>query len=198
LRPRGRNEPGWSSLTSAPDRKSAADEANVAYLHHLGPRGNLESALLARMDYTLCHLLNRMDKNMMQHSVEARVPFLDPAVVGLVLNLPLEARVGPWSKGLLRDVARRVLPWDMAYRQKIYGMDFDAAGWIEAAADPGFLGDGVLRDVLRMPRHDLQAQLEASHKADRVRIWSAEVWCRSMLAGQSVQSIESELWPAGP
>jgi asparagine synthase (glutamine-hydrolysing) len=198
LRPGKRNEPGWSSLTSAPDRRPAANEAKAAYLHHRGSRGDLESALLGRMDYTLCHLLNRMDKNMMQHSVEARVPFLDPAVVGLVLNLPLESRVGPWSKGLLRDVARRMLPCDLAYRQKIYGMDFDAGAWIEAAAEPRFLTDGVLRDVLDMGRHDLRAQLEASRKADRVRIWSAEVWCRSILAGQSVRSIESELWRAGP
>ena len=92
--------------------------------------------LLSHLDYSLCWLLNRMDKNVMQASVEARVPFLEPAVVELVLNLPLEARVGPWSKGILRDVARRVLPWSIAHRPKIYGMAFDARTWIEEAANP--------------------------------------------------------------
>jgi hypothetical protein len=31
-----------------------------------------------------------------------------------------------------------------------------------------------------------------------VRLWSAEVWCRSTLAGQSIEQIEQELWLDGP
>jgi asparagine synthase (glutamine-hydrolysing) len=185
-------------LTDAQDAAVSLDDARAAYQHHPGARGELEAMLLARMDYTLCHLLNRMDKNMMQHSVEARVPFLSPALVDLVLNLPLESRTGPWSKGILRDVARRVLPWEIAHRPKIYGMGFDAGTWIEAAADPEFINDGMLRDVLRLSRQALDEQLTAAGKATRIRIWSTEVWCRSVLAGQSTASIEADLWLNGP
>ena len=53
-----------------------------AYMHHAGPRGALEETLLRDLDLTLSHLLNRMDKNMMQVSVEARVPLLDPREIG--------------------------------------------------------------------------------------------------------------------
>ena len=166
----------------------------AAYAHHDGGRGNLEAALLSQLDYSLCWLLNRMDKNVMQASVEARVPFLEPDVVKLALNLPLEARVGPWSKGILRDVGRKVLPWSIAHRPKIYGMAFDARTWIEEAANPGFLTDGILRDTLQIPQDEFDNVIAAGNHVVRVRLWSAEVWCRSMFAGHSIQQIEQDLW----
>ena len=87
-----------------------ADGAARACGHHAGVRGELEAALLGGLSLgTLPLLLNRMGKNAMQWSVETRVPFLDPELVELVLNLPLEQRVGPEPKGLLRDVARMAL-----------------------------------------------------------------------------------------
>jgi asparagine synthase (glutamine-hydrolysing) len=198
LRARGRTEPGWSSLTAAEEAGLTEAEARAAYRHHPGPRGELEATLLYRMSYTLCHLLNRMDKNLMQYSVEARVPFLDPILVKHVVNLPLQVRVGPWSKGILRDIARRLLPVQIAHRPKVYGMTFDAGVWIEAAADARFLYDGMLRDILGITRQDLSEQLAMARKASRVRIWSTEVWCRFMLGRQSVSSIEADLWHGGP
>jgi asparagine synthase (glutamine-hydrolysing) len=198
LRARRRTEPGWSSLSHDPAFGSIHAAATQAYAHHGDPHRAVEADLLSHMDYTLGHLLNRMDKNMMQHSVEARVPFLDPAVVGFVLNLPLEMRVGPWTKGLLRDVARRLLPIDVAHRPKVYGMDFDAGVWIDAAADRRFLSDGLLRDLVRITRAEFEGLVAATTGADRVRVWSTEVWCRALLAGQPLPAIEAELWPSGP
>ena len=46
----------------------------------------------------LPQLLNRMDKSLMAGSVEARVPFLDPEVVALALNLPPRARRARWPR----------------------------------------------------------------------------------------------------
>lgn len=198
VRARRRAEPVWSTLSRTPEAEALDREAWAAYAHHTAAHATIEAALLSRLDYTLSHLLNRMDKNMMQCSVEARVPFLDPRLVNLVLNLPVEARIAPWSKGILRDVARRLLPRDIAHRPKIYGMDFNAGAWIEEAADEAFLLDGLLREVLGVTRHALREEVAASDRALRVRIWSAEIWCRAMLAEQSVTSIERELWPAGP
>lgn len=130
----------------------------------------------------------------MQASVEARVPFLEPDVVKLVLNLPLEARVGPWNKGILRDVARRLLPWSVAHRPKIYGMDYDAGGWIEQAADPRFLADGFLREALQIPEGEFARVVSTAGGVQKLRLWSAEVWCRSVFAGNSIQEIERDLW----
>jgi asparagine synthase (glutamine-hydrolysing) len=178
--------------------EAALSETEAAYLNHPGPTGALERSLLSNLDFTLSHLLNRMDKNMMQVSVEARVPFLDPRVVELALNLPLDARVGPWSKGILRDVARRVLPWRIAHRPKIYGMEYDAGAWIEDAADPRFLSHGMFREVFAIPTQTFDEALSEARGSWRVRLWSAEVWCRSVFAGESAQTIEKELWPQGP
>lgn len=188
---------GWTAQTSPDGVHDAFAESMTAYAHHDGQRRALEAALLSRMDYTLSFLLNRMDKNVMQVSVEARVPFLEPEVVKLVLNLPLEARVGPWSKGILRDVARRVLPWSVAYRPKIYGMAFDADDWIEQDADPSFLADGLLRDALTIPEGEFARAMSAARGALKIRFWSAEVWCRSVLAGHSIGRIEGDLWRNG-
>lgn len=189
------NEPtGRDSATDA----SVGSEIEMAYRNHFGPRRVYETILLRDLDFTLSHLLNRMDKNVMQASVEARVPFLDPRVVEFALNLPLEARVTPWSKGILRDVARRLLPITIAHRRKIYGMDFDGGAWIEEAANPQFLAQGVFREVFAISSHDFEHLLETARVAFRVRLWSAEVWCRSVFAGQAREVIEKDLWPQGP
>ena len=190
----GPAESRWLPVSTPDTNHQPTPESILAYAHHSGDRGQLEAGLLSHLDYSLCWLLNRMDKNVMQASVEARVPFLEPEVVKLVLNLPLEARVGPWSKGILRDVARRVLPWSIAHRPKIYGMAFDARTWIEEAANPAFLTDGLLRDTLRIPEDDFKNVVAAGNHVVRVRLWSAEVWCRSMLAGHSIEQIEQDLW----
>jgi asparagine synthase (glutamine-hydrolysing) len=173
-------------------------EFESAYRYHDGPRKELESALLRYLDFTLSHLLNRMDKNMMQVSVEARVPFLDPRVVELALNLPLEARVSPWTKGILRDVARSLLPSTIAHRPKIYGMAFDSGAWIADVADPRFLSGGVFREMFGIPAREFSDILAIARGALHVRLWSAEVWCRSVFEGKSVATIEKELWPQGP
>jgi asparagine synthase (glutamine-hydrolysing) len=190
----GRGKPGWTTLSSPDTGPDAFSESSAAYAHHDGERRALEAALLSRLNYTLSHLLNRMDKNVMQASVEARVPFLEPDVVELVLNLPLEARVGPWTKGILRDVARRVLPWPIAHRPKIYGMDLNAGGWIEQAADPRFLADGLLKEKLEVPDGDFKQVVDTARGPLKLRLWSAEVWCRSVFAGQSIPEIDRALW----
>jgi asparagine synthase (glutamine-hydrolysing) len=184
----------WMPLSTPDTGHDPSAESLAAYAHHAGQRGVLEAGLLSRLDYTLCWLLNRMDKNVMQASVEARVPFLEPEVVKLALNLPLEVRVGPWSKGILRDVARRVLPLSVAHRPKIYGMDFGAGAWIERAADPRFLADGLLRETLRIPGDEFALAMSAADGLLKLRLWSSEVWCRSVFAGRSVVEIERELW----
>jgi asparagine synthase (glutamine-hydrolysing) len=188
----------WLPVKTPDTNHKATPESLLAYAHHAGDRGELEATLLSHLDYSLCWLLNRMDKNVMQASVEARVPFLEPEVVKLVLNLPLEVRVGPWSKGILRDVARRVLPWSIAHRPKIYGMAFDARTWIEQAANPAFLTDGLLRDTLGIPEDEFKNVIAAGNHVVRVRLWSAEIWCRSNFAGHSIEQIEQDLWLEEP
>ena len=110
-----------------------------------------EAALLGDLWPTyLPHLLNRQDKNTMQHSIETRVPFLDPGVVALALNLPFEARATPERKGLLRDLARARLPrggWRPREAPRSSASTFVSA-YLDGHARPEFLAGGRLREQL--------------------------------------------------
>src|SRR3954469_14108774 len=65
------------------------------------------------------HLLMRVDKLTMAHSIEARVPFLDHDVVDFATRLPPSYKLsGAVGKKLLKKAAEPYLDRDMIYRQK--------------------------------------------------------------------------------
>jgi asparagine synthetase B (glutamine-hydrolysing) len=134
-----------------------------------------------------------MDKNALQSSVEVRVPFLDPELVALIVNLPLKARIGPQPKGILRDVARRSLPARVARRPKRIGLSPDTHRLI-APARPGFLEDGRLREILAVPAADWRQLLRDLTSLEAARAHTAEIWCRLFLDGQGAHAVEAELW----
>jgi asparagine synthase (glutamine-hydrolysing) len=186
-----------SSAASVEHDRAAAERAAGAYAMHQGPRGALEAELLRELSTYLPHLLNRQDKNTMQASIETRVPFLDPNLSALALCLPLEARMEPGRKGLLRDLADRRLPREVARRQK-RGFGFDVRRYIEPAARPEFLLDGALRELLGVERKRWSAAvLPAPSAAQALRLWSGEVWCRAVLGGEPTQQVEAALWRSG-
>jgi len=170
-----------------------AERAGAAYAHHAGARRALETGLLAQVSTYLPHLLNRQDKNTMQESIETRVPFLDPAVVALALNLPLEARTRPERKGVLRDLGARHLPGGVASRAKV-GFGFDVRDYLLRAARPGFLAEGWLREELGFERSEWEQAIGPLSSEQALRTWTAEAWCRLVLGDQPVESIEDELW----
>ncbi len=175
-------------------REGVRASAALAYEHHPGTRGRLEAALLAFLSAGgFPYLLNRMDKDAMAHSIETRLPFLDHEVIALALNLPLEARVRPDPKGVLRDVASRHLPPAIVTRAKQLGLQVGAQR-IERAARLEFLQHGVLRDLLRESASSWDALRRRTGARDRVRLWTAEIWCRLFLEGESVRRVETELW----
>lgn len=163
------------------------------YAHHTGARAELEEAMLEDISTFLPHLLNRQDKSTMQHSIETRVPFLDPDVVSLALNLPLEARVTPMRKGILRDLARLHLPQGIAERFK-FGFGFDVPRYLNDAADPSFLEDGCLRELFQVPRESWRRAIDGLQRPHVLRFWTGEIWCRLMLEDQTVATVESALW----
>lgn len=102
--------------------------------------------------YTQNQLLRDIDVVSMAHSLEVRVPFLDPDIVDIALSLPTHAKFGDISnlshpveanyretgqKKILIDIGRGLLPEDMDLQKKRgFGMPFDV--WLK----------GPLRDVL--------------------------------------------------
>jgi len=65
------------------------------------------------------HLLMRVDKLTMAHSIEARVPFLDHDVVEFAMRLPLSYKlrdgVGKW---ILKKVAEPYVDYELVHRRK--------------------------------------------------------------------------------
>jgi asparagine synthase (glutamine-hydrolysing) len=164
-----------------------------AYSHHDWPRRRLEAACLADLGTYLPHLLNRQDKNTMQRSIETRVPFLDPDLVALAVNLPLEVKLEPRRKQILREVAERHIPDEVVRREKV-GFGFDAGRYIVSAARPMFLLDGRLRELLEVAAERWQPIVAGLSHSSALLFWTGEVWTRGFLEGQSPSSIESELW----
>jgi asparagine synthase (glutamine-hydrolysing) len=164
-----------------------------AYANHPGPAGRLEGRLVGDLGTYLPHLLNRQDKTTMLRSIETRVPFLDPDLVAVALNLPLGVRAFPENKGVLRDLSNRHLPAAIARRPKV-GFGFDAPAYIDARARAEVLLDGRLRDVLGVPREAWAERAASLTGQPRLLAWTAEIWCRLIVDGTPVASVERDLW----
>jgi asparagine synthase (glutamine-hydrolysing) len=98
--------------------------------------------LLARLQdvdlgiYLVDDLLVKTDRASMAHSLEARVPFLDPAVTNLALALPTRHRVrGLRKKVLLRKAVEPLVP-ERIVRGKKRGFSIPAAAWLRGELEP--------------------------------------------------------------
>lgn len=171
--------------------RAVGDRALRAYAMASGPRRRLAAGLLADLGTYLPHLLNRQDKSTMRCSIETRVPFLDPDLVRLVINMPLEHRVEAQRKGVLRDLTVRHLPPSIAERPKV-GFGFDILSYVDGALRPEFLNDGSLRELLGVSSAEWPAETHRAFTA--LTALTMEIWCRLMLDGSSVESVERELW----
>ncbi|HXI31330.1 MAG TPA: asparagine synthase (glutamine-hydrolyzing) [Vicinamibacterales bacterium] len=102
-------------------------ESHAVVSHYVGGlTGHLvEPEVLQKMPYLEMrlrlaeHLLMRVDKLTMAHSVEARVPFLDHDVVEFATRLPPSYKLSDGvCKKILKKTAEPYLDHDMIYRQK--------------------------------------------------------------------------------
>jgi asparagine synthase (glutamine-hydrolysing) len=64
--------------------------------------------------------VKRVDNMTMAWGLEARVPFLDHELVELAARIPPEPKLADGGKGVLKDVARQVLPAEVIDRPKGY------------------------------------------------------------------------------
>jgi len=91
--------------------------------------------------YLVDDLLVKTDRMSMAHSLEARVPFLDPVVAELALALPTRLKVrGLAKKRLLRRAVAPLLPPELARAPK-RGFSIPAAAWLRGPLS------GLARDL---------------------------------------------------
>ncbi len=160
-----------------------------------GADKRLAARLLGDLEAYLPHLLNRQDGAAMAAGVEMREPFLDAELVRLCVNLPVAQRVGPAQKGLLRELAAELLPRTAVERPK-RGFGMDAAAYLRGAVRPGALRDGALREALGVGREEWDAGLAATLAHAPLLLWSAEVVCRVLFRGETVEAVEEAVWRA--
>lgn len=194
LAPEMRN---FASIDNLPEQ----DAASADELPDASPLQRV-SALCLR-GYTQNQLLRDIDAVSMAHSLEVRVPYLDPVLTDLALSLPDSTKLTPdthalnpltatyrqtGAKKILIDCARDLLPKNIDNQKKHgFGMPFDA--WLK----------GPLRDVLEDTLSDgsvrrrgifdvQQTRYERNRfltgKSNWVFPWllmMTELWCREVL-----------------
>jgi asparagine synthase (glutamine-hydrolysing) len=143
--------------------------------------------LLARLQdvdlglYLVDDLLVKTDRASMAHSLEARVPYLDPVVTNLALALPTRLKVrGLRKKVLLRRAAAPLLPRRIVSGKK-RGFSIPAAAWLRGELGP-FVRDVLSRETLHRQGYfdpGLVTKLIDTHVAGREDL-SRQLW--SLLA----------------
>ncbi|MEZ5740156.1 MAG: asparagine synthase-related protein [Burkholderiaceae bacterium] len=108
----------------APAWQTGNDEAMAFVAAHFGLAGAsnpLDKAL--RLDTGVMLVddpVKRVDNMTMAWGLEARVPFLDHELVELAARLPAQHKLRDGGKGILKDIARQVLPAAVIDRPKGY------------------------------------------------------------------------------
>src|SRR3954453_1996987 len=156
---------GWKEIFSpdaraellAPGRRGAEDPLGVYRARWAETEGADTLARLQDVDraiYLVDDLLVKTDRMSMAHSLELRVPFLDPVVAELALALPVPARVrGFAKKRLLRSAVEPLVGREIARGRK-KGFSIPAAAWLRGELEP------FCREVLGPERLRAQGYFE--------------------------------------
>ncbi|HEX6969864.1 MAG TPA: N-acetylglutaminylglutamine amidotransferase [Micromonosporaceae bacterium] len=112
--------------------------------------------------------VKRVDNMTMAHGLEARVPFLDHEFVELAATCPPELKLAQGGKGVLKDIGRRLLPWEVIDRPKGY---FPVPGLTHLE---GKLLDRV-RDALHAPEARARGLFQPDYVAALLKDPNAEL-----------------------
>jgi asparagine synthase (glutamine-hydrolysing) len=122
-------------------------------------------------------MLTKVDRTSMAHSLEVRVPLLDHELVEWATRLPSNLKVrGLTLKYLLREVAKDLLPPDIARRPKA-GFHVPVPAWLKGELAPlvdEVLGEATLRRQGVFDPAAVRAVVEAN-RAGRANL-SRNVW----------------------
>jgi asparagine synthetase B (glutamine-hydrolysing) len=131
----------------------------------------------------------------MAASVEARVPFLDPRLVGTALAIPPRMKVGvsglkPVGKKILKSIAEDWLPKSIIYRHKMgfmvppsYYLDPWPKGWVES---------GFLREHFDLAPDALQHWLAIQNDQTACWMLTLEIWGQIFIRGRCPADVANE------
>ncbi len=156
---------------------------------------DLASELLRQIQSYMLPILHRTDRASMAASIEARVPFLDPDLVGLALAMPPAYKCGvqglrPVGKRILKDIACRYLPRDIVYRPKMgftVPAKYYTGAWPKAWIESGFL-------VSEFPLDRQEFASWIAQAGDQTLAWmlTLEIWGQLFMRGRTVADVSQE------
>jgi asparagine synthase (glutamine-hydrolysing) len=113
-----------------------------------GGAGSIAERQKIDMTYSgLPAFLRHEDRNSMAHSVETRHPFLDYRLVEFAVNCSPELKLHDgWSKWILRNAMKGILPDKIRLRKTKLGFDAPDVNWISTGLQNGH------RDIWNSPR----------------------------------------------
>jgi len=155
----------------------------TAHFAQAGAASGVDKAL--RIDSTVMLVedpVKRVDNMTMAWGLEARVPFLDHELVELAARIPPQHKLRDGGKGVLKDVARRLVPHEVIDRKKGYfpvpALKYLQGPYLEMA-----------RDALQAPaarerglfRPDYLERLFADPAAHITPLQGSELWQAALL-----------------
>jgi asparagine synthase (glutamine-hydrolysing) len=177
---------GWKEIFSADarseltGRSTAFDPVDVYRARYAETAGAPQLARLQDVDfgvYLVDDLLVKTDRASMAHSLEARVPFLDPLVTSLAFALPTRLKVrGLAKKVLLRKAVEPLVPTEVVHGRK-RGFSIPAAAWLRGELEP-FARETLAPENLRRQgflQPEPVVRLLDEHVAGR-EDWSRQLW----------------------
>jgi asparagine synthase (glutamine-hydrolysing) len=132
---------------------------------NLGSRDSLAERQKADLTFaSLPALLHNEDRNSMAHSIESRLPFLDYKLVEFTVNCPgtVKFRHG-WSKWLLRETMKGIMPEDVRVRKSKLGFDAPLETWMDQGLRNG------MRNVWDVPYLRMERFISSSGLAHETR-----------------------------
>jgi asparagine synthase (glutamine-hydrolysing) len=191
-----------------PDRRALVDPLEILRRHYSDTDGSDELSRMMGLDlglFMVDDMLVKTDRASMAHSLEARVPILDPVVAELALALPSKLKVrGLAKKRLLRKAVAPLLPREILEGKK-KGFVPPIGTWLRKDLQP------LMRDVLSPEnvrrqgffRPEVVTQLLESH-AERRADNSRKIWALLTFSlwfdryGENVRHGDSEMLSSRP
>lgn len=147
---------------------------------------DVQSFMLCNLRVMMQPLLHRLDRVLMLHSIEGRVPFLENGLFEFALNLALRHKIrGGDGKHALKRVAATYLPRQIVRRPK---MPFTVPWLTYTSRMPAILRDGFVSEWTRLSKKDLAAWCE-SDPGQLYKLIAVEVWGRIFVHRESWKSV---------
>lgn len=155
----------------------------------LGPAESIGERQKIDLTYSsIPAFLRHEDRNSMAHSVETRHPFLDYRLVEFAVNCPADFKMRDgWSKWLLRNAMRGILPEKVRLRKTKMGFDAPEAAWIRTGLQNG------RREFWDTPRLRMERFLHATNVARECKKFLNGA-PTALPAGALFLAVSLELW----